>query len=161
MTTSGAGQTNAQTTTTTKKLKETHLQRPSSKHETPFNPIRCAREHSVPRTACLAPCSRFVALEVQGYPARFATSTANSSLDIPCKQVEHVNHYHAAGGGHRRRNGRYCRNFFRYYSCYHRQRVQASSPDTRAVCLGRRGGALSLRQTSLSPGTCAPRHRRS
>jgi hypothetical protein len=64
------------------------------------------RDYSVLKTACLAPCSRFVALEVRrGYPEKFATSTANSSLDIPCKRVGQVNHYHAAGGGHRRRNG--------------------------------------------------------
>src|SRR6266481_6539665 len=107
MTTSDAGQTNTQTTTTTKKLKETFSRRPFSNHETPSNPIRCVRDYSVLKTACLAPCSRFVALEVRrGYPEKFATSTANSSLDIPCKRVGHVNHYHAAGGGHRRRNGR-------------------------------------------------------
>jgi integrase len=28
------------------------LRRPSNKHEVPSNPIRCAREHSVPKTAC-------------------------------------------------------------------------------------------------------------
>src|SRR6266481_4820826 len=124
MSTSDAGQTNTQTTTTTKSPKERFSARPSSKHETQSNPIRCAREYSVPKTACPAPCSRFVALEVRrGYPEKFATSTANSSLDIPCKRVGHVNHYHAAGGGHRRRNGRECRNFFRSCSCYHRQRV--------------------------------------
>jgi hypothetical protein len=55
-TTSDAGQTNTQTTTTAKELKETFLRRPSSKHEIPSNPIRCAREYSVSKTACLAPC---------------------------------------------------------------------------------------------------------
>jgi hypothetical protein len=30
------------------------LRRPSNKHEVPSNPIRCARAHSVPKTACLA-----------------------------------------------------------------------------------------------------------
>src|SRR5579859_798225 len=124
MRTSEAGQTNTQTTTTTKKLEERFLQRPFDEHEVPSNSIRYAREHSVLKTACLAPCSRFVALEVRrGYPEECATSTANFSLDIPCKRVVHVNHYHAAGGGHRRRNGRYCRNFFRSRSCYHRQGV--------------------------------------
>src|SRR5438128_346875 len=38
---------------------ERFLPRPSSKHETPSNPIRCAREYSVPKTACLAPRSRY------------------------------------------------------------------------------------------------------
>jgi predicted transcriptional regulator len=36
------------------------LERPSSKHETPSNPIRRAREYSVSRTACLAPRREFV-----------------------------------------------------------------------------------------------------
>jgi len=54
MMTSGAGQTNTQTTTTANKLKEIFLRKPSSKHETSSNPIRCAREYSVPKTACLA-----------------------------------------------------------------------------------------------------------
>ena len=83
------------------------LQRPFDELEVPSNSIRYAREHSVLKTACLAPCSRILALEVRrGYPEKFATSTANSSLDIPCKRVGHVNHYHATGGGHRNRNGR-------------------------------------------------------
>src|SRR6266704_727149 len=50
---------NTQTTTTTKKQMERFLPRPSSKHETPSNPIRCAREYNVPKTACLAPRSRY------------------------------------------------------------------------------------------------------
>ncbi len=35
------------------------MRRPSNKHEVPSNPIRCAREHSVPKTACPAPRSRY------------------------------------------------------------------------------------------------------
>ena len=35
------------------------LARPSSKHETPSNPIRCAREYRVFTTACLAPFRKF------------------------------------------------------------------------------------------------------
>ena len=33
------------------------LQRPHNKHESPFNPIRCAREYSVLKTACPALCN--------------------------------------------------------------------------------------------------------
>src|SRR6266481_2797555 len=106
MTTSGAGQTNTQTNTTMKNLKETFLQKPFDKREIPSNPIRCAREYNVLKTACPTPYSEFVAIEVRGYPERFATSTANSNLNIPCERIEHVNHHHAAGRGHRRRNGR-------------------------------------------------------
>ena len=40
------------------KLKETFLRRPSNKHEVPSNPIRCAREYSVPKTACPALCRK-------------------------------------------------------------------------------------------------------
>jgi len=35
------------------------LRRPFSKHETPSDPIRCARDYSVVKTACSAPCSRY------------------------------------------------------------------------------------------------------
>jgi len=35
------------------------LRRPFSKHETPSNPIRCARDYSVVKTACPAPRSRY------------------------------------------------------------------------------------------------------
>src|SRR5258708_30235587 len=62
-----------QTTTTTKKLKETFLRRPSNKHEVPSNPIRCVRAHSIPKTACLAPCSRFLAIVVRDSVERFTT----------------------------------------------------------------------------------------
>jgi alpha-galactosidase len=44
---------------------------------------------------------------------------------------------------------------------YHFQRVEASAPDAGAVRLGRRGSAVSLRQTSLSAGARPQRHRRS
>src|SRR6266403_3462895 len=60
MTTSDGGQTITQTTTTTKKPEERFLQRLSNKYDVPSNPIRCAREYSVPKTACLAPRSRYV-----------------------------------------------------------------------------------------------------
>src|SRR6266403_3213979 len=59
MTTSDGGQTITQTTTTTKKPEERFLQRLSNKYDVPSNPIRCAREYSVPKTACLAPRSRY------------------------------------------------------------------------------------------------------
>ena len=41
------------------KAKGEVLRRPSSKHETPSNPIRRAREYSVLKTACLTPCSKY------------------------------------------------------------------------------------------------------
>ena len=44
--------------------KETFLRRPSTKHEVPSNPLRCAGAPSVPKTACLAPCSRFSSQEM-------------------------------------------------------------------------------------------------
>jgi len=52
-------QNSTQTTATTKKSKEKFLRRPSSKHESPSNPTRCAREYSVLKTACLAPWCRY------------------------------------------------------------------------------------------------------
>ena len=36
------------------------LRRPFSRHETPPIPSRRAREYSVPKAACLAPCREFV-----------------------------------------------------------------------------------------------------
>ena len=60
-----AGQTNTQTITTMKKLKETFLRRSSNKHELPSNPIRCAREYSVLKTACLASCSKPLSIPVE------------------------------------------------------------------------------------------------
>ena len=53
------------TVATKNKPKETFTPRPLNKYEVPFKPIRCAREYSVLKTACLAPCIEFVALEVR------------------------------------------------------------------------------------------------
>ena len=44
--------------------KETCLLRLRNKHETPFTTIRCAREYNVVKTACLAPCGRFIFVAV-------------------------------------------------------------------------------------------------
>ena len=38
-------------------IKERLSQRPRNNHEDPSNTIRCAREHSVVKTACPAPCN--------------------------------------------------------------------------------------------------------
>jgi hypothetical protein len=143
------------------KSKERPSQRPRNKHEDPSNTIRCAREYSVLKTACLAPYSGFVALAVRTSPKRFAVSTADSSFHIPCKRAGRVNHYYAAGRGHRRREGRSCGNFFRSHNGYHCQRVETNIPAAGAVCLGQRGGAVSMRQTSLPVGARPQRHRRS
>ena len=121
-------------------------------HEVPSNPIRCAREYSVVETACLAPYSGFVTSDVRSSPERFAISRADSSFGIPCKRAGRVDYYNAAGRGHRRREERSCRNFFRSWNGYYCQRVETSTAAAGAICLGRRGGAVSMCQTSLSVG---------
>ena len=60
MTSSSAGWANMRATSTSSKSKETFLRRPRNNHEASFNPIRCAREYSVLKTACPALCSAFV-----------------------------------------------------------------------------------------------------
>jgi hypothetical protein len=57
MRSSNAGQANTPATTTNSKSREGHIQSQSNKYEVAFNAIRCAREYSVLRTACPAPCS--------------------------------------------------------------------------------------------------------
>jgi len=57
-TTSDAGQTNTANHHNNEKVRGEVLQRPSNKHEVPSNPIGVRGEHSVPKTACPALCSR-------------------------------------------------------------------------------------------------------
>src|SRR5271168_5377739 len=57
MPSSSAGLANTRATSTKNKPEETFLQRPRNEHEAPFNPIRCAREYSVLKTACPALCN--------------------------------------------------------------------------------------------------------
>src|ERR1019366_8005496 len=54
---SNTGQTHTQTISTKGKSKETFLRRLRDRYEAPFKPIRNAREHSVLKTACPAPCT--------------------------------------------------------------------------------------------------------
>src|SRR6266851_719914 len=98
--TSNTGQTNTQTITTMKKLKETFLRRPSRKHETASNQIRCAREYSVPKTACPAPRSRYSfeycpsCRSKPGNPTDFATQRSFSERfrELPAHRVTGRDH---------------------------------------------------------------------
>src|ERR1700688_2129373 len=91
MTSSKSGQANTQMTRIQNRIEETLSRRPRNNHEDPSNTIRSARERSVLKTACPAPYSGFIALDVRTSPKRFAVSTAGSSLGIPCKRARRVN----------------------------------------------------------------------
>ena len=97
---------NIRPTSTSSKSEETFSPRPHNNHEASFNPIRCAREYSVLKTACPAPTSKSVAVDVRDSPEKFATSTANTSLGIPRRRAGRISRYQAAGRGHRGRKWR-------------------------------------------------------
>jgi hypothetical protein len=85
-----------------KSLQEADSKRPRSTNEGRTNTTRHAREDSVVTTACLAPFSEFVAIDVRKSPEGFATSTPGRSLGILCKHVGQLDHHlplEAATGG--------------------------------------------------------------
>src|SRR6267378_8003444 len=68
MTSSKPGYANTPTTRIQKQSKGRRSQRPLNKYEIPSNPIRCAREYSVVKTACLASYSGSLPLMSETLP---------------------------------------------------------------------------------------------
>jgi len=105
-TSSNAGLANTRATSTKNKSEETFLRRPRNRHEASFNPIRYAREYSVLKTACPAPCSPFDTGSIRETIGSLARGSVTSTSIILTRVRLQFPKQCRTYGGHRRRKRR-------------------------------------------------------